>query len=147
MTEEQVVQYILNAFDGVETQTAYGYLFFHYGAERKLPFATIASSDSEYDAVSNLDRPGVYRLNIGLRPETYTRLIGARPAKTGTGGVVAAERDFTALDTVLPHPDYAPQSWVCILSPTVERFDEVVKPLLAEAYGMAVGRRRPPGPG
>jgi hypothetical protein len=42
--------------------------------------------------------------------------------------------DYAALDRVLPHPVYARQRWVAILNPSRESFDEVVKPLIAEAY-------------
>jgi hypothetical protein len=50
-----------------------------------------------------------------------------------------AFHDFTALDQLMPHPVYAPLSWVCVLNPSAATFD-VVRPLLAEAYQRAVGR-------
>jgi hypothetical protein len=31
-------------------------------------FATLVSADNKYDRISNLDRPGVFRLNLGVRP-------------------------------------------------------------------------------
>ena len=40
----------------------------------------------------------------------------------------------------MPHPVYAPQAWVCVLSPSVETF-QTLKPLLEEAYAMAVDRQ------
>ena len=49
------------------------------------------------------------------------------------------DHDFTALDRLMPHPVYAPQSWVCVLNPSPETL-ETVKPLLAEAYSRAAGR-------
>jgi hypothetical protein len=36
-----------------------------------LPFATIASTGNEYERISYLDRPGVFRLNIGVSRETF----------------------------------------------------------------------------
>jgi hypothetical protein len=39
----------------------------------------------------------------------------------------------------MPHPVYAPQSWVCVLNPSRETF-EAVQPLLAEAYSIAANR-------
>ncbi|HEX5502790.1 MAG TPA: DUF6194 family protein, partial [Thermomicrobiales bacterium] len=42
-------------------------------------------------------------------------------------------------DRLLPHPVYAPQSWVCVLNPSDETF-QTVRPLLAEAYDQAVNR-------
>jgi hypothetical protein len=52
---------------------------------------------------------------------------------------VGIGHDFTALDQLLPHPVYAPQSWVCVLNPSAATF-EAVRPLLAEAYQLAVSR-------
>ena len=97
-----------------------------------LPFATIATADYEYDRVSNLDRPGVFRLNIGVSKQTFQALFG-------TGKVDVSAYDFTALDKIMPHPEYAAQNFVCVLSPsdlTLER----VRALLAEAYELAVRR-------
>ncbi len=39
----------------------------------------------------------------------------------------------------MPHPVYAPQSWVCVLNPSAETF-EAVKPLLADAYASVAAR-------
>jgi hypothetical protein len=110
-------------------------LIFFYGADHRLPFATIASTDNEYEHVSQLDRPGVYRLNIGVSPQTFQALFGS-------GRVDIGSYDFTALDTIMPHPDYAPQSFICVLNPGEATFEQQVRPLLAEAYARAVERDR-----
>ena len=133
MDEAAMTQYITDTFAGVETTTAYSYTFFFYGPERTLPFATLATVDNEYDRVSNLDRPGVFRLNIGVRKPTFQALFG-------TGKVDLSAYDLTALDTIMPHPDYAPQSWICVLTPSDATFHHTVQPLLAEAYDVAVQR-------
>jgi hypothetical protein len=132
MDERAAIEYITGAFPEVETTTAYGYTFFFYRSERMLPFATLIAADQEHDRYSNLDRPGVYRLNIGVSRETFQSLFGA--AKVDPG-----RYDFSALDVLMPHPEYAAQHFVCVLSPgpaTVER----VQALLAEAYAIAVKR-------
>lgn len=138
MDENSIADYILNTFAGVETTTALGYTFFFYGSERMLPFTTIATADNEGDRVSNLDRPGVFRLNIGVSKQTFQALFG-------TGYVDVSAYDYTALDTLMPHPDYAPQSWLCVLNPSETTFHKL-GPLLAEAYDLAVRRasRRKP---
>jgi hypothetical protein len=41
--------------------------------------------------------------------------------------------DFIALDRIMPHPDYAAQNCICVLSPT-EATLERMRTLLAEAY-------------
>lgn len=132
MDEKSITNYILNTFEGVETAENFGYTFFFYGSDRMLPFVTIATSDNEGDRVSNLDRPGVFRLNIGVSKPTFQSLLG-------TGNVDVGAYDFTALDTIMPHPDYAPQSWICVLNPGDATFRRL-QPLLNEAYELAVKR-------
>lgn len=100
-------------------------------AEKHWPnFATLVTSD-EYDAASNLDRPGVYRLNIGLSKATFERVVGSDP-----------NPDYTALDQLMPHPVYAVQHWVSILNPSEATFDKLVKPLLDEAHERVARARR-----
>jgi hypothetical protein len=132
MNESSVVDYIIKTFPGVETITAFGYTFFFYRSERKLPFATLISSDQDYDRISNLDRPGVFRLNIGISKQTFQALFG-------TAKVDVSSYDFTILDVIMPHPDYAQQYFICVLSPS-EATLERVRTLLAEAYDIAVRR-------
>jgi len=133
MDETTIAQYITGTFAGVETTTAFGYTFFFYRAERRLPFATIASTDNEYERISNLDRPGVFRLNIGVSKQTFQSLFGAHKVDVNA-------YDFTALDTLMPHPDYAAQSWLCVLSPSDATWSQVQE-MLAEAYDIAVRRQ------
>jgi hypothetical protein len=40
----------------------------------------------------------------------------------------------------MPHPVYAPQSWICVLNPSQATF-ESLKPLLTEAYTAATQRQ------
>ena len=137
MDEERITDYVMNTFAGVETMTTMGYTFFFYGSDRMLPFTTIATADNEGDRVSNLDRPGVFRLNIGVSKQTFQELFG-------TGKVDVGAYDFTALDTLMPHPDYAAQSWLCVLNPSETTFHKL-QPLLSEAHELAVkraGRRK-----
>ena len=132
MDEKRITEYIMNTFTGVETTTTLGYTFFFYGPDRMLPFATIATADNEGDRVSNLDRSGVFRLNIGVSRQTFQALFGP-------GKVDVSTYDFTALDTIMPHPDYAAQSWLCVLNPNDTTFQKL-RPWLTEAYELAVRR-------
>ena len=132
MDENGITDHIITTFAGVETATTLGYTFFFYGPERMLPFTTIATADNEGDRVSNLDRPGVFRLNIGVSKPTFQSLFG-------TGKVDVSAYDFTVLDTIMPHPDYALQSWICVLNPSDTTFQQL-RPLLNEAYELAVRR-------
>lgn len=132
MTETTIAQYITDTFPGVEFVTSDGYTFFFFGSERKLPFATLATADNDYDRVSNLDRPGIFRLNIGVSKQTFQSLFGAHGSGVG-------ECDYTVVDKLMPHPDYAPQGFLCVLNPGVATL-EIVRTLLAEAYDLAVSR-------
>lgn len=132
INEQVVMEYIQNEFDHVEESENFGYKFYFYKDDHTLSFATIALSDNEYDRVSNLDRPGVFRLNLGISRETFISLFGLHK-------VDVSQYDFTTLDTLMPHPDYAPQSFICVLNPSEATF-ELLKPMLAEAYDIAKKR-------
>jgi hypothetical protein len=132
MDENSIADYITTTFASVETMATMGYTFFFYGSDRMLPFTTIATTDNQGDTASNLDRPGVFRLNIGVSKPTFQSLFG-------TGKVDVGSYDFTALDTIMPHPDYAAQSWICVLSPSDTTFQRL-RPMLNEAYELAVKR-------
>ena len=109
---------------------AMGAWFFALDASLWPNFATIVTTD-EHDtgAPSNLAREGVFRLNIGVGRATFERLVPA------TG-----EPDYAALDTILPHPVYAKQRWIAVLNPSRRTFDEILKPLLAEAHDRLASR-------
>lgn len=130
--EAFVTRYITDTFEHVETAVNLGYTFFFYRDDHMHAFATIASTGNEYEKISNLDRPGVYRLNIGVSRETFRSLFG-------TGKIEVSAYDFTTLDTLLPHPDYSSQHFLCVLSPSEATFEQV-RALLAESYEVAVKR-------
>jgi len=130
--ESFITSYITNTFENVETAVNLGYTFFFYRDDHMHAFATIASTGNEYEKISNLDRPGVYRLNIGLRRETFQALFGK-------GKIDLSPYDFTALDTIMPHPEYSSQHFICVLSPGEATFERI-RSLLAEAYDVALKR-------
>jgi hypothetical protein len=145
MDEASITQYIIDTFDGVETVTMTGTTFFFYGPERMFPFVTLVTND-DHDQASNLNRPSVFRLNIGVSKQTFRSLFGSQPSQpspsgaSGAGEIVDSGYDFTALDQLMPHPVYGRMYWVCVLNPSVETFQEVVRPLLAEAYDRDVSK-------
>ena len=132
MDETFVTSYITSTFEHVETAVNLGYTFFFYRDDHMHAFATIASNGNEYEQISKLDRPGVYRLNIGVSRETFRSLFGTKKINPG-------DYDFTILDTLLPHPDYSSQFFLCVLSPSEATFERV-RPMLAEAYDIAMNR-------
>jgi hypothetical protein len=125
MTETDVIDFI-QGLKGVETVTHTGGIFFFVGAERMLPMITLALNDT-WDAASNLELSGAYRLNIGVTKKTFSDLF-----REETGF------DFTAYDVLMPHPIYGAQYWVCILNPSAATFEHTVKPLIEECYQRAV---------
>jgi predicted DNA-binding protein (MmcQ/YjbR family) len=131
MDETSITEYIVGAFEGVDVVAAGPGTFFSLDPERHWPnFATIVTSD-EYDQASNLDRPGVYRLNIGVSGATFRSRFDSE-----------STHDLTELDRLMPHPVYARQHWVSILNPTDATFETVVKPLLQEAHGLIARRQK-----
>jgi len=144
MDEASITDYISQTFAGVDVvvasqesgapEIAWGDSFFIYDPERsfdaqhRFPFATIVTKDYPDDVGSNLARPGVFRLNIGVSKQTFDSLI------------TQGDYDFAQLDHLLPHPVYRRQHWVSILNPTRATFDAEVRPLLAEAYHISAGR-------
>ncbi len=151
--EASIRTYVSDKFEGVDVEVgsreggapeiAWGDTFFIYDPDRNLegagrmPFATIVTKDyGDFDNASNLNRDGVFRLNIGVSTQTFESLF------PNSG------HDFTALDVLMPHPVYGRNHWVCVLNPSDATFQEL-EPLLAEAYEIVVrrlGRRRKPSP-
>ncbi len=132
MDESTAEKYIMETFPEAQVAENFGYKFFFHGDNHKLPFATLAFSDNEHDDVSNLDRPGVFRLNVGVSRQTFESLFG-------TARVNASEYDFTALDTIMPHPHYAAQHFICVLSPSETTWQKL-REFLNEAYEIAARR-------
>ena len=126
-TPETVARDIVDTWPDTAVAEIPGAWFFSLDPVRHFPnFATIVTND-DHDEASNLSREGVWRLNIGLGKGSFERLVGDQPK----GG---REPDYTALDTLLPHPVYAAQRFVAILNPSAQSFETLLKPLLAVAY-------------
>jgi hypothetical protein len=120
-------------------EVAWGDSFFFYDpdgdtpANRRMPFATIVTQDyAGFDTASNLNRPGVFRLNIGVGRTAFEELIGHPP-----GAEWAGRYDET--DALIPHPVYAAQGWVAILNPG-ESTAARARALLTGAHARAVRR-------
>ncbi len=152
MRADEIISQIVSGFADVETTEHEGNTFFFYGAEHKFPFATLVINDT-YDTVSNLSRPDVCRLNIGVSKPTYRALFpadaqpGAASDDTASAASPPSGYDYAALDVLMPHPEYAGHYWVCILNPSTETFEQQLQPLLAEAHRRLAGKRLRPADG
>jgi Family of unknown function (DUF6194) len=130
---EEITDWIMATYPDTVTASAMGATFFSLDESHWPNFATIVTTD-EHDLgePSKLSRPGVFRLNIATRKETFQRLVGG-----------IDDPDYAALNRIVPHPVYAKELWVCILNPSRETFEEQVKPLITESYErLARARRR-----
>ena len=130
--DQQAWEAWIAQLDNVVREESWGYSMFYVGDERMVPFVSIAASDSDYDSVSNLNRAGVFRLNIGVGRANFSRLF-----PDGT----PSELDYTTLNTLLPHPEYAAQNYVCILNPVGDMIEET-KALIADAHNLVSARMR-----
>jgi hypothetical protein len=158
---DSLAQYIKDTYYQVQFEEVDGNTTFFYGDDHKMPFATLLTKDT-HDTVSALNRPGIYRLDIGARKASFQRyfdkdlLIEAlapseeelndeqelsdTPATDANSEALSnANYDYTALDTLMPHPLYGKRHWVCVLNPGEETF-EMARILLDEAYLLAVYR-------
>ncbi len=136
MDAAELTAYITTTFDKVQPLEADGNLFFYYCPtgeipEKTFPFATLITND-QYDNVSNLGREGVYRINLPMKRSEFIALYGE-------GEPDAAKYDFTAFDTLLPHPVYASYFWVSVVNPGPATLPKV-RELLAYGYRGAVGK-------
>ncbi|GBF05625.1 hypothetical protein DAERI_050134 [Deinococcus aerius] len=143
MDEQAVTEAITRRYADLEVIESSGNFFFQVrpgreaGPDRWLPFATLVTNDL-YDRASRLERPSVFRLNVGVSPETYRSLFGELPRGSGAS-VIDTGHDYTALDRLMPHPLYAPMAWVCVLNPSEATF-QALQPLLDEAHTRAARR-------
>jgi hypothetical protein len=125
-----IVRYITDTYPETDVVQAMHAWFFSLDPDRHWPnFATLVTTD-EHDDASDLDRPGVFRLNIGVDRPTFERIAAADPTP-----------DYTAFDRLLPHPVYAKQLWISILNPSHATFTETVAPLLAMAHDRVASTR------
>jgi len=124
------IKHLLVSFDGTRVAESGGDLFALYDPrgdlppERQLPWATVVTHDDPYDSSSELDRDGVFRLNIGLTRDRFRELVA--PGR---------DHDPAALDTLIPHPVYGGQHWVAVLNP--DRTWPLARALLDEAHAFA----------
>ena len=100
LDEAAIVQYITDTFDDVHVATSEGNSFFFFGPfdnENKFPFATLVTNDN-YDQTSDLHRPSVFRLNIGIGKPTFLSLFGSPVPRPGADGVIDSGYDYIVLD-------------------------------------------------
>jgi hypothetical protein len=124
------VEAFVAQLDNVQREENFGYSFFFVGDDHLVPFVSISDSDNDYDKVSNLNREGVFRINIGVSRETFNSLF----SDTDSENI-----DYSVLNVFLPHPEYSKQNFICILNPSDENI-EATRKLIIEAHSIAASR-------
>ena len=90
---ETLVNYILETYPETDVVQAMNAWFFSLDPKKHWPnYATIVTTD-EHDDASDLSRPGVFRLNLGVDKATFQRVAAAD-----------REPDYAAFDRLLPTP-------------------------------------------
>ena len=130
-TLDEMIRLIRDEFSDAVVARIDSAAFFSLDEKHWPNFATVVWTD-EHDegAPSNLARPGVYRVNVGVDRETFQRLVGS-----------IADPDYAAFDRFVPHPVYAKQRWISILNPSHETVREALMPLIAAGHDRLVARR------
>jgi hypothetical protein len=140
LTVEDIAAKILTLDEGLVFDKNWGERALFYNPRRALKkgiyVATFKERDGPNDGASKLDRGGIFRLNLGLSKASYFALFGFPPTRPAAGKTVDTEHDFSALDTLTPHPVYGWMSWVAIINPSRDILDELM-PLIVETVEAA----------
>lgn len=140
MTPDDILNYCLENLDGVVEINSWGErgIFYNPGRvlKRGVYVLTVKEKDGNNDRSSQLNRNGTFRVNLGMRKQTFQNLFGELPKRPAKGSVVEMSYDFTNTDTIMPHPVYAWMGWICVLNPTIETF-ESLKTYIQESYEFA----------
>lgn len=141
MKQNEILNYCLSNLDGTVLVESWGEkgIFYNPGhtLKRGVYTLTIKEKDGDNDKSSDLNRKDVYRVNLGIRKDTFKNMFSYTPKRPPAGGVIQMDYDFTALDVIMPHPVYGWMGWISVLSPTKETFEKL-KPLIEEAYDFAI---------
>ena len=130
MEPEEILNHITKRYPDTVVLSAWGEKAVFYNPKNKLKrgvyFATVKEKDGVHDKASNLNRPNVYRLSIGIPRDVYLQMFKRVPMRPHKGGVVETGNDFTSLDVFLPHPVYAWMGWITINNPSEGRLTEIL---------------------
>jgi len=141
----EIVDHVLAKYDGVVLSENWGERALFYNPGDLLPkgvyLLTFKEHDGANDSASNVNRDGVYRLNLGISKSTFIEMFGSVPRRPAAGRTIEGAWDFQKLDRITPHPVYGWMAWIAVLNPSERTFARL-KPLLREGYELAVHRFR-----
>ncbi len=132
----------MDQYTGLIVDQNWGETGLFYNPEKKLKkgiyLLTLKEKDGENDRASYLDRnKESYRLNLGIKKQTFIDLFGLIPSRPTAGNIVDMDYDFSKTDTILPHPIYSWMAWICVINPTKKTFEKLL-PLIAEGYQLCL---------
>ncbi|WP_435258273.1 DUF6194 family protein [Thioclava sp. FR2] len=85
MTIDEIFAHVLRSCDGVIEDRNWGERGIFYNPGKVLPKSiyvlTIKDKDSPNDKASQVNRPGVFRLNLGISRPAFTKLFGDVPSR------------------------------------------------------------------
>ena len=141
LSDEEILETLLDRYPGTLALDSWGETSIFYNPGRKLPrgvyFATLKKKDGENDRASMLDRPDIFRFNVGTSKALFVERFGPPPSRPRAGGVVEGGWDFTLIDRLTPHPVYGWMSWVAINNPSGSSFGGM-RDLIDAAYEKAI---------
>jgi hypothetical protein len=128
---DEMIQLIRLACPEAVVATIDSAAFFSLDDKHWPNFATVVWTDEHDEGEpSNLARPGVYRVNVGVDRETFQRLVGS-----------IEDPDYAAFDQFVPHPVYAKQRWIAILNPSHATVREILMPLITQGHARLSSRK------
>lgn len=137
---DNVLTYTTSNYEGVIVDKNWGEKGLFYNPDGKLPkgiyILTFKEKDGPNDKASNINRPGVYRLNLGISKQTFSNMFGEIPKRPSAGKIVDTGHHFESLDEIMPHPVYGWMAWVSVLNPSKSTFEKL-KPLIHEGIELA----------
>lgn len=146
MKPEEIIEYCKINLPDISIVESWGETGVFYNPDNRFKrgvyVLTIKEKDGDNDKASVLNRKDVYRLNFGIKRDTFIQLFRDIPSRPPKGGVVNMNLDFRKRNTLIPHPVYGWMSWACILNPSPECFETTLKPLIDEAYCLAVQKAK-----
>jgi len=134
---QEILDYCLQNLDGVVAAENWGErgIFYNpdYTLKKGVYILTIKERDGDNDRASNISRSGIFRVNLGVRKTTFTKMFSYIPKRPAAGEAIEMDYDFTELNKIMPHPVYAWMGWICVLNPSAETFEQL-KPLIQESH-------------
>ncbi|HQU09500.1 MAG TPA: DUF6194 family protein [Opitutales bacterium] len=141
LTPDWVSDFLNSNFPGLSSIYTWGEKSFFYNPEnllkRGIYFCTLKEKDGANDQSSDLNRTDVFRVNFGISKPTFLNIFGIMPQRPAKGTCIEGHYDFTALDTLTPHPVYGWMAWVSILNPSAYSWNNI-QGLVQESYQLSL---------